>query len=116
MQVTMRLVILLFAFSVAAPALAEPLTLTLSDADKAAILAARKSEADTGLAWTALGTPGLLSTEPVLPRRQAHGEMGVMIGTGGASSIYGITSMPLGDNGWATFGFENSRNIWRGRY
>lgn len=100
----MRFLILPFAM-LAASAHAEPLTLTLTDAEKQEILSAR-TEADHAA----------LDQLPRLSGRRVHGEIGFMVGTGGARGIYGATSVPLGDNGWASFGFENSRNLWPGRY
>ena len=41
--------------------------------------------------------------------RQVHGEIGAMIGTGGARGIFGTAAVPLGDTGMAVFSFENSR-------
>ena len=95
----------ILAVMTAASAQAEPVTFTLTEAQKQEILAA-KAEADLAL-------PAEL---PRLNARRPHGEVGVMIGTGGARGIYGATSVPLGENGWASFGFENSRNLWPGRY
>jgi hypothetical protein len=40
--------------------------------------------------------------------RQVHGEIGAMIGTGGARGIFGTAAVPLGDTGMAVFSFENS--------
>ncbi|UAK25148.1 hypothetical protein [Sphingomonas nostoxanthinifaciens] len=48
--------------------------------------------------------------------RKVHGEVGMMIGTGGARGIYGVTAIPLGQNGTAVIGFESTRfnnNYWR---
>lgn len=64
----------------------------------------------------------VLSARAALPERQAvetlnedgsdrriHGEVGAMIGTGGARSLYGTAAIPLGENGGAIVSFENSR-------
>lgn len=83
------------------PAYAEPVTLSLTEAEKEALIA--------GKAADDLAMP---ADSPRLIDRRPHGEVGVMIGTGGARGIYGVTSVPIGDNGWASFGFENSQNIW----
>ncbi len=100
----MRFLAFPLAILASAAAHAEPETLTLSEADKQAILE-RKTDAD-------LAQP----TEKLrISDRLPHGEVGFMIGTGGARGVYGATSVPLGENGWASFAFENSRNIWPGR-
>jgi hypothetical protein len=39
-----------------------------------------------------------------------HGEMGVAVGTGGYSSIFGTAVMPLGQNGALALSFENTQN------
>ena len=96
--------LLLIAAATAAHA-QEPLTLRLTEAQKRELLSG-KAESDARA----------LPDGPLLNDRRPHGEVGVMIGTGGARGIYGVTSVPLGENGWATFGFENSRNIWPYRY
>lgn len=41
--------------------------------------------------------------------RRPHGEVGMMIGTGGARGIYGIVGVPVGENGSAVLSFSNSR-------
>jgi hypothetical protein len=41
--------------------------------------------------------------------RQVHGEIGAMIGTGGARGIFGTAAIPLGDNAGAVVSFESSR-------
>jgi len=46
--------------------------------------------------------------------RQIHGEVGAMIGTGGARGIYGTAAIPIGENGGAVISFENSRYGRRG--
>lgn len=99
----MRIALLLLLAS-AGPALADPVTLSLSDAEKEALIS-RNAEAD--LAAPLYSAPGSAR----LADRRPHGEVGVMVGTGGARGVYGVTSVPLGDKGWATFGFEQSRNI-----
>lgn len=42
--------------------------------------------------------------------RGIHGEMGVAVGTGGYTSIYGTAVMPLGQNGALALSFENTQN------
>jgi hypothetical protein len=39
-----------------------------------------------------------------------HGEVGMMIGTGGARGMYGSAAVPLGENGSAAFSFMTERN------
>jgi hypothetical protein len=46
----------------------------------------------------------------VVRDRGIHGELGVAIGTGGYSSIFGTAVMPLGQNGALALSFENTQN------
>ena len=73
----------------------------ISDAERAAILDSATPES----AALARGE------DPQSDRfgRGIHGEVGVMIGTGGARAIYGIAEIPLGDNAGAIVSFESSR-------
>jgi hypothetical protein len=112
----MRFLILPVFAMLATSARAEPLTLTLTDEQKAEILA---DKAETPLPAPNALPPSVFTLQPADPEsvpllnsRRPHGEVGMMIGTGGARSVYGVTSVPLGDKGWATFGFENSQNVW----
>ena len=105
MMPRMRFLILSLSLIAAAAQAQEPLTLRLTEAEKRELLSG-KAERDVAA----------LPDAPLLNDRRPHGEVGVMIGTGGARGIYGVTSVPLGENGWATFGFENSRNVWPYRY
>ncbi|QNQ11094.1 hypothetical protein [Sphingomonas alpina] len=41
--------------------------------------------------------------------RGIHGEVGVMIGSHGTRSVYGVAEIPLGDNAGAIVSFESSR-------
>lgn len=41
--------------------------------------------------------------------RRIHGEVGAMIGTGGARGMYGTAAIPLGENGGAIVSFEHSQ-------
>lgn len=52
------------------------------------------------------------------PRRAIHGEVGVAIGTGGYSSLYGTAIMPVGDEGYAALSVETTRfgGLRNGRY
>ena len=77
-----------------------PAVYGLSPEEKAAVLesASRRADADN---------PALL---PGLPGdRRVHGEMGAMVGTGGARGIYGIIGVPLGETGSATFAYSNTQ-------
>jgi hypothetical protein len=72
----------------------------LTEAEKSQVLesASRRPDADN---------PALL---PALPQdRRMHGEVGAMIGTGGARGVYGIVGVPLGETGSATFAFSETR-------
>jgi hypothetical protein len=46
----------------------------------------------------------------IAPDRGIHGEVGVAVGTGGYSSIFGTAVMPLGQNGVLALSFENTQN------
>jgi hypothetical protein len=49
-------------------------------------------------------------------RPQIHGEVGMMVGSGGARGVYGTAGMPIGDDGFAAFSYENvryGRRQWR---
>ncbi len=41
--------------------------------------------------------------------RRPHGEVGMFAGTGGTRGIYGTVGMPIGDNSYAQFSFENGQ-------
>lgn len=50
--------------------------------------------------------------------RRIHGEVGVMVGTGGARGAYGVAAIPLGENSGAVVAFETQRyptQRWRRR-
>ena len=82
-----------------------PTTFRLTEAQKDEILASRLE--------TELATPADVQA---LNSRRPRGEVGMMVGTGGARGFYANTAVPLGENGWAAFSFENSRNSWRRGY
>jgi hypothetical protein len=46
----------------------------------------------------------------ITPPRSVHGEVGIAVGTGGYSSIFGTAVMPLGQNGAVALSFENTQN------
>ncbi|WP_199556042.1 hypothetical protein [Sandaracinobacteroides hominis] len=100
-----RLLLPLALLWAAAPAVAEPETHSLTETQKQEILT-RKTEADLALP---------VQTQ-ILTDRRPHGEVGFMVGTGGTRGVYGATSVPLGDNGWASFAFESSRSNWSDPY
>jgi hypothetical protein len=73
----------------------------LTEAQKAEVLesASLRPDADN---------PALL---PALPQdRHAHGEVGMMIGTGGARGIYGVVGVPISENASAVLSFSNSQS------
>ena len=83
---------------VAAPASAQIYSLTPAQKSAAIEAASRRPDADN---------PALL---PALTQdRRPHGEVGAMIGTGGARGIYGSIGVPLGDTGNATLAFSSTR-------
>ncbi len=50
--------------------------------------------------------------------RGVHGEIGAFVGSGGARGVFGTAAVPLGDRGFATLSFEDSRSddrSWRRR-
>ena len=54
--------------------------------------------------------------EPLVDQRRAvHGEVGVAVGTGGYRSGYVFSTMPLGENGFLTLAFSQTKN-GRGYY
>ena len=76
---------------------------------------AAKNQASQGLETNALippsrteiGGPSLYG-EDTKPKRQVHGEMGVVMGTGGTRGIFGTAIVPLGENSTAAFSFSQS--------
>lgn len=83
----------------ATPAISD--TLRLTDEQKAEVLG-RNTEDSVDAARAGLSGEGS-------PKRQIHGEIGAMIGTGGARGIYGAAAIPIGDHAGATVSFESSR-------
>ncbi|MGL4542338.1 MAG: hypothetical protein ACRCUI_07500 [Polymorphobacter sp.] len=57
---------------------------------------------------------GLVQATPDAALRggRPHGEVGMMIGSGGARAVWGSTMVPLGANGVAAFSFSTGR--WPG--
>lgn len=103
----------LVLFALAAPASAAPSTQAvpafdpsqvrrLSPEEKERILA-ENSERAADNALNAALSDGISSNAGV------HGELGVVVGTGGTSGIYGTALVPLGDRGSASFYFEDYR-------
>ena len=89
--------------AIAIPALADTITLT-----PAQIEAAKEAGAAQNAHAASLGQ------EPVRDRA-VHGEVGVSIGTGGYSSIYGTAVAPLGDSGVVAISVAQER-YGRGYY
>ncbi len=99
MQRLLPLLILL-----AAPATAQEQVYRLSDAEKQAAIeeASRQPEQTTRLPIVSGRAPGTADNRP-------HGEVGMMIGTGGSRAIWGSTAIPLGESGSASIGFSTGR-------
>ena len=90
---------LIIVLAVAAPASAQ--VYGLSPAAKSAAIEAASQRPDAD-------NPALL---PALTQdHRPHGEIGVMIGTGGARGIYGAIGVPLGDSGSAALSFSQDRS------
>ena len=74
---------------------------------------------DPKLAYDPLFDRSLFDNPNAAPRdRRPHGEVGAFVGSGGASGVFGSTTVPIGENGSASFSFENSdygrrRSRWR---
>lgn len=88
----------------ATPILAQEQVYRLSEADKQAAInaAAQKPETTTRL-------PIVDGRAPDTQDNRPHGEVGMMIGTGGTRAIWGTTAVPLGQNGTAQFSFSTGR-------
>lgn len=103
MKSVIRFVALALLPAVAAPAQmtppGDPNTLTLTEAQKQELLAHNTEDSvDAARAGLGNGAPG----------RQIHGEIGAMVGTHGARSVYGTAAIPLGNNVGAVVSFEDS--------
>ncbi len=96
--------IILLASPSLSPAIAQEQVYRLSDADKKAAInaAAQRPESNTRL-------PIVDGRAPGSPDSRVHGEVGMMVGTGGTRAIYGTTAVPLGENGSAQFSFSTGR-------
>ena len=94
-----KIAILALVLTGAAHAEGAPNVYALTPAQKAQVLesASLRPDADN---------PALL---PALPDRRPHGEVGVMVGTGGARGVYGVVGAPVGDSGSAVVAFSNNR-------
>ena len=79
---------------------AEPVVYGLTPAEKAQVLesASQRPDADN---------PALLPAQS--SDRRPHGEVGMMVGTGGARGIYGVVGVPIGENGSAVMSFSNTQ-------
>ena len=100
----MRLILASLIAAAAVPATAVPVSaseiiqLTPEQSDRAIEAGAARNAAQ------ATELPELRNTRP-----QIHGEVGMMVGTGGMRGVYGTAAMPIGDNGFAAFSYENVR-------
>lgn len=95
---------LLLALVLASPALAQEQVYRLSDAEKQAAIdkASRQPEQTSWL-------PIVRGRAPGTPDNRPHGEVGMMIGTGGSRAIWGSTTLPLGETGSASLGLSTGR-------
>ena len=76
-------------------------TIRLTDEERNKILFGNTSERAAQVRGEQVDTPN--------GGRGIHGEVGVMIGTGGSRGAYGVAEIPLGDNAGAVVSFESSR-------
>jgi hypothetical protein len=88
----------LLALLIAAPANAQLYALTPAEKTAAIEAASRRPDADN---------PALLPSLP--PDRRIHGEVGAMIGSGGARGFYGVVGVPLGERGSAIISYAETR-------
>ncbi len=94
------LALLLPARLLALPAAADPQVYRLSPEAVEQTLETASHRTDTD-------NPSLL---PAFERdNRPHGEVGVMVGSGGARGIYGALGVPLGDSSFASFAFESTQ-------
>ena len=105
----------------AGAASAEPQVYRLSDADRAAAIAAGANRPEApGSALLPPALPDDPDRERVLshslypddaPARdnRVHGEVGTFIGSGGAAGFFGTIGTPLGNDGFAQFSFDTGR-------
>ncbi|KPF80229.1 hypothetical protein IP88_00705 [alpha proteobacterium AAP81b] len=122
MMVAMRIPMFLAAFSLAAPALADPQVYRLSPAERAAAIesGARRGETsalipaplDPGPLTSHLPAGSLYGDDETRADRRAHGEFGIVAGTGGTLGFYGSAVVPLSDN--ATLGLSFAYGQGRG--
>ena len=82
----------------------------LSDAEKEKVLEAAAARNRQPMVSVA----DQLDDEPLPP--QVHGEVGFSIGTGGFRSAYGVASVPLSGDGFATITLETTDFGSRPRY
>jgi len=104
---------LVAAAGLVSPASAETVTLADALARDPDFAKAQAQKVDGGQALGALSDRSLYEETPLsAPRRQIHGEMGMMVGTGGARGIYGAADVPLGENADAQLMFSSERYNW----
>lgn len=99
-------VLALMALAGATPLAAQ----TADPADSARIHRLTPAEIEAVRATAETRTPASEVLDPGVPRdRSIHGEIGAMIGTGGARGLYGTAAIPLGDTGGAVVSFVQER-------
>jgi len=104
---------LVAAAGLVSPASAETVTLADALARDPDFAKAQAQKVDGGQALGDLSDSSLYEETPLsAPRRQIHGEMGMMVGTGGARGIYGAADVPLGENADAQLMFSSERYNW----
>lgn len=106
----LRLLACVAAGLIAAPAVAE----TTTEGTVVRLSPGQAEQAiESGAAAAAVPHDALASIEDG-PRRAIHGEVGMMIGTGGARGMFGTAAIPLGDNAGAIVSFSTERYGGRG--
>jgi hypothetical protein len=94
-----RILPALLLLSLPAAGFAQEQVVTLSPEARAKILDA--AEQGGGPSTSDLSINGLGG--------KIHGEVGAFVGTGGARGVFGTAAVPIGQDGMASFSFENSR-------
>ena len=104
-----RFAVLVAAMMIAAPALAE-------SAPEGTVVRLSPKAAEQAIeagASSAVSDDDMAMIENDYDRR-IHGEVGMMIGTGGARGMFGTAAIPLGDNAGAIVSFSTERYGDRG--
>lgn len=89
---------------------AEVYRLTPAEIEATLALAAARNAQSLPALSPAAGT--LLAPPVAINDGRPHGEVGMMVGTGGARAVWGSTIVPLGRDGVAAFSFSTGR--WPG--